>query len=154
MSKTLNFMYSSIDKTKAGIVVAVMVLFMACSHSLWDELPQPISTFITTYYPNSAISSFADTGNGYKVSVKSGPTMYFDTECKWTDINGNGVPLPSVLIYNELPKIYDFLLARDEAAGVFRVENNPRSVIVTLSDRAWEYIKETGQMRPYIINKQ
>ena len=153
MSKRLNYMYSSVDKVKSGIIIAVMVLFMACSHSLWDDLPQPISTFVTTYYPNSAISSFDDTDNGYKVVVKSGPTMYFDKDYKWTLIDGNGVPLPSILIYNELPRVYEFLLERDEAASVFKIENNPRSVILTLSDRAWEYIKETGKMRPYVVGE-
>ncbi|WP_289856891.1 hypothetical protein [uncultured Muribaculum sp.] len=153
MSKRPKNMYTTVDKLKASVLVVAMVLFMACSHSLWDDLPQPISMFITTYYPNSSISSFDETDNGYKVVVKSGPTMYFDSDYKWTEVNGNGVPLPSIFIYNELPRIYDFLLERDEAAGVFKVENNPRSVILTLADRAWEYIKENGQMRPYIVDK-
>ena len=97
MSKRLKNMYSTVDKLKASVLVVAMVLFMACSHSLWDDLPQPISMFITTYYPNSSISSFDETDNGYKVVVKSGPTMYFDSDYKWTEVNGNGVPLPSIL---------------------------------------------------------
>ena len=47
-------MYTTVDKLKASVLVVAMVLFMACSHSLWDDLPQPINVY------NNVLSEFVN----------------------------------------------------------------------------------------------
>ncbi|MCM1022192.1 MAG: hypothetical protein NC343_07980 [Muribaculum sp.] len=138
------------DKKVLSAVAMIVVLLMACSDSLWDDLPSPISKFITTYYPNTAISQYSDENNQYRVVVKNGPTMTFDSQFHWTMVDGNGVALPSIFAYNEMPGVYEFLQARDETNNVFKAVNNARTYVVTLSDRIIEYIKESGEIRPYI----
>ena len=130
-------------------ILAVLML-MACSHTIWDDLPSPIAQFISQYYPGSTISSFNHSGDNYYVTVKDGPTMVFNDDCRWTLINGNGVAIPSIFFYNELPDIYEYLEPREEAGQVLIVENYPRSVMLTFSDHRIEYIKETGEFRPVI----
>lgn len=138
------------DKKVLGAVAAMVVILMACSDSLWNDLPAPISQFITTYYPNTAIAQYSDDDNQYRVVVKNGPVMTFDSEYKWTMVDGNGVPLPVIFVYNEMPDVYQFLLARDETDTVMKAVNTPRAIYITLTDRNLEYIKETGQIRPYV----
>lgn len=136
--------------TKGLVGVIAVVMLMACSHSLWDNLPTPIAQFISTYYPGSTVSSFNDSGENYYVVVKDGPTMVFNSDCKWTLINGNGVPLPSIFFFNELPVIYNYLEPREETDQVMIVENYPRSIMLTFSDHRIEYIKETGEFKTVI----
>lgn len=130
-------------------IIAILTL-MACSHSVWDNLPSPIARFISTYYPGTSVSSFNDSGDNYYVTIKDGPTMVFDQECNWTLINGNGVTIPSLFFYNELPEIYNYLEPRDETNDVLVVEDYPRSIVLTFSDHTIEYVKETGEFKAII----
>ncbi len=141
------------NKKVLGAVALVVIMLMACGDSLWDDLPSPISQFVTKYYPNTSIASYSDANGVYKVTIKSGPTMTFDSDYNWTMVDGNGVALPAIFVLNEMPDIYNFLLARDEVNTVMKADNQPRAIYVTLPDRCLEYIKETGEIRPYIPEK-
>ena len=48
-------------------LISIVGLFMliACSSSLWDDLPEPIATFISTYYPMSGISEYNEHNGVY-----------------------------------------------------------------------------------------
>lgn len=136
------------DKKVLSAIVLAVVMLMACSDSLWDDLPAPIARFITTYYPSASISKYSDADNQYSVVVKNGPSMTFDSDYSWTMLDGNGVPLPSIFVYNELPAVYEFLLARDETNTVMKVEKEPRAIYITLTDQVLEYVRETGEIKP------
>lgn len=58
-------------------LISIVGLFMliACSSSLWDDLPEPIATFISTYYPMSGISEYNEHNGVYYVTIKNGATM-------------------------------------------------------------------------------
>lgn len=49
-------------------IVGLLIL-LSCSSSLWDELPGPISEFLSTYYPSSTISSYSEHNGEYYVTV-------------------------------------------------------------------------------------
>ena len=59
-------------------IVGLLIL-LSCSSSLWDELPGPISEFLSTYYPSSTISSYSEHNGEYYVTVKNGASLTFDS---------------------------------------------------------------------------
>lgn len=137
-------------KKRYLLAILSVMMFIACSDTLWDELPSPISTFITTYYPNSGISDYQEKDGNYYVKIKNGASMTFDSEYDWTEINGNGVPIPPIFIFNEMPKIYQYLGARELTSDLMEAKNEPRAIILTFTDFRLEYIKETGDIRTYM----
>ena len=64
-------------------IVGLLIL-LSCSSSLWDELPGPISEFLSTYYPSSTISSYSEHNGEYYVTVKNGASLTFDSNYHWT----------------------------------------------------------------------
>ena len=87
------------------------------------------------------------------MTIKNGATLVFDANYQWTSINGNGVPIPSILIFNEMPRIYQYLEARELTSDLMIAENNPRTIILTFSDFILEYNKETSDIK-MITQKQ
>lgn len=128
--------------------MSILVL-IACGDTLWDELPSPISTFITTYYPNSGISNYKEKDDNYYVTIKNGASLVFDNNFNWIQINGNGVPIPQIFIFNEMQKIYQYLEARELTSDLMEAKNEPRTILLTFTDFRLEYIKETGDIRTY-----
>ncbi len=124
-----------------------IVLLIACSNSLWDELPAPISTFISSYYPMSGISKYSESDDTYYVTIKNGATLVFDSNYEWKSINGNGVTLPEIFITDKLPeKLVKYLTELELTNSVYAAENEPRTVILTMLDYKIKYIKETGEI--------
>lgn len=150
-STPLNVFY--MFSKKYILAVISIVMFIACSDTLWDELPSEISTFITTYYPNSGISNYSEKDGGYYVTIKNGASMVFDSNYDWILVNGNGVPIPVIFIFNEMPKIYQYLEAREMTSDLMEADNQPRNIILTFTDFRLEYIKETGEIKSFFNNK-
>lgn len=136
-------------KTKYLTTAISILMLIACGDTLWDELPSPISTFITTYYPNSGISDYEEENATYYVKIKNGASLVFDSNYDWIQINGNGVPIPPIFIFNEMPKIYQYLEARELTSDLMEAKNEPRTILLTFTDFRLEYIKETGDIRTY-----
>lgn len=134
--------------------ILCVLMFFACSDSLWNELPSPISTFITTYYPNSSISSYDEKTDEYYVTIKNGASLVFNSNYDWIEINGNGVPIPQIFIFNEMPKIFQYLEARELTSDLMEAVNEPRTIILTFTDFRLEYIKETGEIKTYIEKQE
>lgn len=132
-------------KELLGIIT--LLLFMSCSNSLWDELPDPISTFISTYYPMSGISEYNEHDGNYYVTIKNGASMIFDSNYTWIEVNGNGVTLPQIFIQDALePKLVQYLLELELTGDVYLARNDPREVILDMLDYKIRYIKETGEI--------
>lgn len=130
-------------------LISIVGLFMliACSSSLWDDLPEPIAIFISTYYPMSGISEYNEHNGIYYVTIKNGATMTFDSNYTWLEINGNGVVLPQLFIQDALePKLVQYLMELELTDEVYAAKNDPREVILDMLDYKIRYIKERGDI--------
>lgn len=134
-------------------IITLISLFAAlivgsCSHSdLYDGMPRQIQSFISQYYPNSQLLDFVTTATTYNVAIKDGPSIVFDTNCNWTQINGNGSPLPQVLMFNDLPpKLYSYLEETEDTKNVYEVTRNSKTYTLVLQDYTLRYDIATGEI--------
>lgn len=124
-----------------------LMLLIACSSSLWDDLPEPIATFISTYYPLSGISEYNEHNGNYYVTIKNGATLTFDSNYNWLEVNGNGVVLPELFIQDALePKLIQYLMELELTNEVYAAKNDPREIILDMLDYKIRYIKESGEI--------
>ncbi len=107
-----------------------------CSHSdLWNELPDKISYFISQYFPNSELNSVTETSDSYHVRINKGAGLTFDKDGSWTVIDGYGLPLPQVLLFDQLPpKLYDYLQETEQLNEVFSMQRDKVRYTLTLLD--------------------
>lgn len=120
----------------------------ACSHSdLWDELPQKVTNFINQYFPNSELQSVGTSTAGVTVRIDNGPGMSFDTDSEWTDINGYGMPLPQVLLYDQVPeKLYGYLQETENLGSVFQLSRKDKIYTVRLLSSSLTFDTATGSL--------
>lgn len=126
-------------------VTPLMAVVSSCKDAdLWDELPTEISEFISQYYPNSGIDSFTDSSTTYHVRLSNGPGITFDKNYHWEAINGYGMPLPQVLLFDQLPPaLYQYIEETEELNEVFSIERNSKSYTIVLLDSTLHYYIET-----------
>ncbi len=74
--------------------IVVLLILMACSSTVWDDVPTSIKEFISSYWPGASVSDYDERNGNYYVTIKNGATLVFDANYQWTSINGNGVPIP------------------------------------------------------------
>ncbi len=73
--------------------------------------------------------------------------MTFDHECEWEAINGYGMPLPQVLLFDQLPPaLYKYLEETDDVGSVFSIERDRTSYTVVLLDSTLIYDIKTQQI--------
>ncbi len=126
------------------IILASFMTFLigisSCSDNVWDEMPKSISSFIAQYFPGIGISSFTESKTGYHVDIRNDASLDFDLNCDWTKINGNGSPLPSDLVLDQLPApLYEYLEATEQAGSVFAVKRDKDSYRLTLHNSEIDY---------------
>lgn len=80
-----------------------LLMLGACSDNMLDELPKPISSFVTTYFPGEGVKDYQYSGNTYRVKMDDGATVDFNVNLVWTRVNGNGDILPAGFINDQLP---------------------------------------------------
>lgn len=136
---------------KKIVLIFSMVLAMisaACSHNdNYDDMPQKVQNFIAQYYPNSEVSSFTSTPATYTLTIKNGPTIVFNSDCAWTQINGHGMPLPKELLFNDFPPIlYNYLQETETTGSVFSVIRDSKEYIVNLLDYTLTYNIATAEI--------
>lgn len=107
----------------------------------FDALPRDISSFVCQYWPNPSIESYTHPkADEYVVILRDGPELNFDAAYQWTEIDGCGLPLPQVLLYDQLPeKLYDYLEATQQTNAVFELERTARIYKVELLDTELTY---------------
>ena len=125
-------------------LMAIIIMMAACNNDAWDELPRPIASFISEYFPFGEVESYRTGDNGSVVQIKNGATLMFDTSYERTDINGNGVPLPQNFLYDKLPDIlYRYVESIEMTGSVYRVINESYRIILDFHDSQIEYDKRT-----------
>lgn len=143
------------DTYVAGVRIAMSIslllaLFMlpACNDSeLWDELPSEITEFITQYYPNCDLQSVSNSPNGYHVRIKDGPGMTFDKDKQWTAVDGYGMPLIQVMLFDQLPPVvYEYLQGSDQLNSVFSMSRDKVRYTIALLNSDLYYDIETGAL--------
>lgn len=129
-------------------VTPFMAFLSSCKDDQpWDELPADISHFITEYFPNSAIENFTSSSTTYHVRITDGPGLTFDKDCKWEAINGYGMPLPEILLFDQLPPaLYKYLEETSQLDSVFTVERNSKTYTVVLLDSTLTYYIATQEI--------
>lgn len=130
-------------------VSAILSVFnVSCDHSdLWNEVPGEIGQFINTYYPNSVLEAVTHSGDIYHVRIDDGPGLAFDSEYKWIDINGYGMPLPQVLLFDQLPpRLYEYLQGTEQLNAVFSMSRDDDVYTLTLLKSSLRFDVSTGKL--------
>lgn len=130
------------------IVLGVIIVLGACSSDASEELPSSVSQFTTQYFPGLGVKSYHELSDGgCVVELSGGPTLRFDSDGKWVDINGNGSKLPQVLMYDQLPAdLYDYLQGTEQQSDVYVVKRDKYYYKLTMLDTVLTYNISTGKV--------
>ena len=103
-------------------------------------MPSPVANFFTTYFPGQEVNSYTTGNNESIATVKGGVTVTFNSHNSWITVNGNGSPLPEILIYDQLPeKLYTYLEQTENTANVYKISRNSTVYTVELLDSSITY---------------
>lgn len=128
-------------------LLLAVIIMGACSNNVWDEIPTPITSFIEQYYPGSGVKSFTQNDSGYKVKINNGASLSFDSDYAWTFIDGNGVRLPEVLVYDQLPPaLFNYLQGIEQQSGVYAMSRDKTCYKLTMHDTVITYEISTGKI--------
>lgn len=130
------------------LAAVAMAMLSGCSNNdLYEDMPAEIQSFISQYYPNSALASFTSSASTYTVIIKDGPTISFGSDYRWTRVDGNGSTLPQVLLFNDLPpELYAYLQETENTNSVFCVSRTAKEYTVELLTEKLTYEIATGQI--------
>lgn len=130
------------------IILVILTLgAYACSDTLWDDLPSPVSEFISRYFPEESVVSeqWTDGDQYYTVKLKDDAWITFDKSLKWQSVNGRGVPLPEIFLFDELPPaVYEYLQEIESLAKVYRATRTQAQLTLELLDDTVVYDYHTG----------
>ncbi len=113
----------------------MMLILSGCGDNVWDELPSPIASFVSEYFPFGEVDSFEESDRGFVVKIKKGVSLSFDRDCVWTDVDGRGSILPQNFLYDKLPPVlYDYIESIEHVNDVYRVRRVPNEIIVEFHD--------------------
>jgi len=130
-------------------VTPMIAILSSCKdNEPWDQLPTDISQFITQYFPNTSIENFSESPTTYHVRISNGPGLTFNKDCEWEAINGYGMPLPQVLLFDQLPPaLYKYVEETENLNSVFSIERTSATISVVLLDSTLYYNIETQEIR-------
>jgi len=134
------------------MVLLTLLAIGSCGDDAWSELPGSVFEFVERYYPSTEVESYhQDKNTGVQtVKIKNGATLTFNSENNWININGNGVTLPGMLLYDQLPgPLYSYLKEIEEVGGVFAAERTSEEYILNLLDSEVTYNFQNGISRKF-----
>ncbi len=136
------------------LLIALLTLLAAgaCGDDAWSELPGSVFEFVERYYPSTDVESYhQDKNTGVQtVKIKNGATLTFDSENNWINISGNGVTLPEMLLYDQLPgPLYTYLEEIEEVGGVFAAGRTNEEYTLNLLDSEVTYNFQRGISREF-----
>lgn len=107
----------------------------------FNSLPRKISTFVCQYWPDPDVESYTQPSEGkYVVILRGGPELTFDAAYTWTEIDGCGMPLPQVLLYDQLPSpLYRYVEATEQTNAVYRITRTPREYTLLMLNTELTY---------------
>lgn len=119
----------------------------ACDDDAWDDLPDSVATFFSNYFPGVEVDSWTIGETRSVATVKNGVTVAFNSGDLWIDVNGNGIPLPEVFLYDQLPEnLYRYLQELEATNGVYRVSRDAVEYSVKLLDSYVRYNTSDGRI--------
>ena len=130
------------------VVTPLTAVMSACrDNEPWGELPSEFSEFIAQYFPNSGIEDFSESATTYHVRIINGPGLTFNKKCEWEAVNGYGMPLPQVLLFDRLPpSLYSYLEETENLGNVFSIERDRTTYTVVLLNETLSYDVATEQI--------
>ncbi len=131
------------------LATALLAVSGCHSNHFYDELPQPIARFLSLYWADPDIENFTQPSpEKYVVIIKNGPSLIFDGKYAWSEIDGNGLPLPQILLFDQLPeKLYHYLESGSQLGQVFEITRNARTYHVRLLDSSLIFDLQTRTVR-------
>lgn len=130
-------------------VFGIMVV-PACSSdndNLEGYIPEKINSFINQYFPGYSVESYSMKSSTYHVKLKNGPGMTFDDKETWVSINGYGLTLPGVLMFDQLPpELYMYLQETENTDNVFAVDRDNIKYTVVLLQETVNYDIASGRV--------
>lgn len=134
----------------AMVLLSAGLLFLpvSCHNSeLWNDLPAGASEFINTYYPMSELESATHSGSYYHARLSNGPGFTFDSSGSWVAVDGYGLPLPQVMLFDCLPPaMYEYLQEAELLNGVFAIARDGDVYSATLLESTLRYNVATGTL--------
>ena len=128
-------------------ILAILVLGSCNNDTVWDDIPYPITKFISQYFPGQDASSFTSNDEIYHVKLKNGPGMTFNSKFNWTDINGYGERLPQVLLFDQLPPaLYEYLQTGELQSDAISIERTTKQYIVVLIETTVYFDIQTSKI--------
>lgn len=135
------------------LMILLLLVSYACSHSVWNDLPKTVANFIDFYYPGSEIKGYTVVGDKQTVTLDHSAVLVFDSKNEWTEIDGRGVVLPAMLIEDQLPSmLYKYLLETEAVHGVYKLTRTPTEILVKLSTNTIKYNRNDGSVS-YMIDR-
>ncbi len=133
----------------AAVIFALLALTSCSNHDdSYDEMPPKVQTFVSKYFPNFEVDSYTATADTYRVKLKDGPGITFDKDQMVENVNGYGMPLPGMLLFDTLPpKLYQYIEADSALNSVFAIEFSAETVYAVLLDYSLIYDNATGEIR-------
>lgn len=133
-------------------MMAVAIIVTSCHNdSEYDLLPPGAANFISQYWPDPYIESVTRPSKSRtQVVVKNGPTITFGSSDEWIEIDGNGMPLPEVLLFDQLPTpLYNYIESGEYLDQVFEIERDARLYEVEILNGDITYDIATARISEY-----
>ena len=130
------------------LFLSVGFLLPSCSDNddVWNSIPKEITEIINQYFPFSQAESCTETPTGWHIRLKNGPGMTFDKDYSWQSVNGYGMPLPQVLLFDQLPpQLYKYLEETSNLNDVFSMERTRGYYTLMLLDATVNYDANSSQ---------
>ncbi len=131
----------------AAMMSAALLFVSSSCHNNeeWDEMPQEIADFVSKYFPGEGIGSYSHSSTGYHVRIDDGPGITFDNNYAWEVVDGYGMPLPQVMLFDQLPpRLYAYLQDSQQLDSVFSMERDSLRYTLSLLNSDLIYDIKTG----------
>jgi hypothetical protein len=134
------------NKLNNSIILILISISISCSNDyVYDSIPAKISSFVTHYWPNNAISSFNDNITEYSLDIKNSFKINFDKKYNWISIDGQGEKIPQVFLFDQLPPLlYAYLEETENLYSVYRITRNDAYYQLQLFDSMIYYYIDEG----------
>lgn len=135
--------------TRLILFLSVILGVTACESTDWADVPEPVAKFINEYFPLQNVSECTHTDTGYHVKLHNSAALTFDTDYKWTSVNGYGNTLPEMFLFDQLPPaLYAYLQDLSLTGQVYSVTRDKFDYKVALLDYSVTYDIDSGTVTP------